>query len=127
MSIKHKIREWLFPNYMIELDRKLVAVDEQLIEIKEERERMRRVMGDAFENKSDLRYALDLVQQCINVGVDVHMKSESWAVVCLKGVPDYVKIMPLDSKSAFEIKKFLKSFPEARVDSSQAYYRFLKE
>ena len=126
MSIKHKVREWLFPNYMLELDRKLAAVNEQLERILEERERMRMVIKEAFENKNDLRYALDLVQQCVNVGVDVHMKSESWAVVCLKGVPEYVKIMPLDTQSALEVKKFLKSFPEAIVDS-QIYYRYWKE
>ena len=53
-----------------------------------------------------------LINSMIDVGTDVGFCSDdhSWAVVCIKGHPEYVSFIPLSHKDARDVLDFLKRF-----------------
>lgn len=52
-----------------------------------------------------------LVNSMMDVGTDIHLHSDhSWAVVCIKGHPEYVSFMPLSSGDARDVIRFLQRF-----------------
>lgn len=53
----------------------------------------------------------------IGVGVDLHVHNpnENWAVVCIKGKPDYVKFISLGSSDIVGIRKFLSQFDSKNI------------
>lgn len=54
----------------------------------------------------------------IDVSVDVHQRSGSWAVVSLQGgKTDYIKFVDLDQRSIREISAFLRQFDRQNVQS----------
>ena len=64
---------------------------------------------------------LNKLEELINVGVDVHHKGRSWAVICMEGKPDYIKFIDLDKKTLFEIGQFLRQFERSnniRIDAN---------
>lgn len=56
---------------------------------------------------------LDFFKEMCEVGVDIHMHSESWAVVCLNGKKEYVKFCRLESSEARDVLHFLKRFEKS--------------
>ena len=66
-----------------------------------------------------------MLNSIIDVGTDVGFYSDdhSWAVVCIKGHPEYVKFIPLSHKDAHEVLNFLKHFKYSNrvVDSPFAF------
>jgi len=65
----------------------------------------------AFELAEETRKLIDSI---IDVGTDIGFKGKdhSWAVVCIKGKPEYVKFVPLFNRhrDARDIIHFLKQF-----------------
>jgi hypothetical protein len=51
-----------------------------------------------------------LINSMTNVGVDICPYDRSWAVVCIKGHPEYVEFMELSNNDTREIIDFLKHF-----------------
>lgn len=52
----------------------------------------------------------------IDVSVDVHQRSGSWAVVSLQGgKTDYIKFIDLGSRDMMEIARFLRQYDRANV------------
>ena len=52
-----------------------------------------------------------MINSMIDVGTDVGFYSDhSWAVVCIKGHPEYVSFMPLSSDNARDVIRFLQRF-----------------
>ena len=72
---------------------------------------------------------LKIIEDVVNVGVDVHMKSESWAVVCIAGENPYVVFYRLGSK-AEEVQTFLNEFKRAGgsivVDAPMGMSKYFK-
>lgn len=66
-----------------------------------------------------------MMNSMIDVGTDVGFYSDdhSWAVVCIKGRPEYVKFIPLSHRDAQYILEFLKHFrySDRVVDSPFAF------
>lgn len=50
------------------------------------------------------------IRKYIQVGVDVHPKTDSWAVICLAGKKDYVNFFRLRDADIREISFFLRRF-----------------
>lgn len=50
------------------------------------------------------------LEKLVKIGVDIHQKSPSWAVVCIEGHPEYIKFYGADTNTIKEIKNFLKQF-----------------
>ena len=62
----------------------------------------------------------------MDIGVDVgfHSDDHSWAVVCIKGHPEYVKFMPIHGEDAKDIIDFLKQFQGSnQVVDSPFYFK----
>ena len=49
-------------------------------------------------------------RKLLQVGVDVHPRTSSWAVVCLKGKTEYVEIFNLSENGIHDIQQFLRQF-----------------
>jgi hypothetical protein len=66
----------------------------------------------------------------IDVSVDVHQYSRSWACISIQGVKDdYIKFVDLGHRDVYEISKFLRQFERdvnIKVDASPEVTRFLK-
>ncbi len=58
----------------------------------------------------ELQDRVDFLYKNLNVAVDLHVKGDSWAIVCLRGSPSYMNLMKLDSKDVVSIREFLKQF-----------------
>lgn len=112
--------------------------------LREEDEEFARRM-DAFNNEIEtcksaiqtVGHAIDVVTDCqkfmnsmIDVGVDInHLPEEhSWAVVCIKGKPEYVKFIPLQHQNAKEVLDFLKQFQYSNkvIDSPIEFKRMFE-
>ena len=62
----------------------------------------------------------------MDVGADIHLYSDhSWAVVCIKGHPEYVSFMPLSSDDARSVIRFLQRFKYSNkvVDSPFGFHK----
>lgn len=123
--ITNKLKVWLFKDEL-----------EQFEEAKNEYERLNgrllesmRAFIMAKEAYSDAqKLAADsykLVNSLMDVGVDIELPPDdhSWAVVCIKGHPEYVKFIPLDHKDIRDVINFLKHFEYSNrvVDSPFAF------
>lgn len=54
----------------------------------------------------------------IDVACDVHMRSNSWAIISIHGVKeDYVKFIDLGTSEIRQIQQFLKRFDNSRVNA----------
>ncbi len=65
-----------------------------------------------------------MMNSMIDVGTDVGFYSDhSWAVVCIKGRPEYVSFIPLSHRDARDVLDFLKRFrySDRVVDSPFAF------
>ena len=50
------------------------------------------------QRDNNIEHRIKFLESLVNSGIDVHMKSESWAVLCLAGKPEYVKFYRLPQK-----------------------------
>jgi len=63
----------------------------------------------------------------IDVSVDVHEYSRSWAVISIQGEnSDYIKFVDLGKSDIREIQKFLRNFDRSKVDANPMASKFLK-
>lgn len=58
---------------------------------------------------------LNRIHDLLQIGTDIHVNSavtrdESWAVICLKGNPEYVKFVDLRNKDVHHIVRMLRDF-----------------
>lgn len=66
---------------------------------------IRKMLGiTALESKVELLY------KSLNVGIDIHYKTDSWAVICLNGNPCYLNLVRLGRKDIREIHDFIKQY-----------------
>ena len=78
----------------------------------EELAQMRKLHTEMSESCKDIHNILGN----LDVSVDVHMKSGSWAVVSLQGKrADYIKFIDLNDKDIREIQHYLSLFDRERV------------
>lgn len=71
---------------------------------------------------------LDNILGNIEVSVDVHQYSPSWAVISIQGEKsDYIKFIDLGNSEIKEISQFLRKFDREKIDAYPSLYRFMKE
>lgn len=117
-KIRQFLRRWLFGNEI-----------NLLMKLEDDRVVLYEAVG-AYRNAYGLvKDAGDLVSKCVDVGVDVNMRDYSWAVVCIKGKPEYVRFMRLSGESVHEVMRFLKMFEESHpvVDAHPVFRRFRRD
>ncbi|MCE7039260.1 hypothetical protein [Dyadobacter sp. CY312] len=101
--MKRKIIKWFQDILGItELKEKLIECDRQMAVI-------------ALKNVG-LKMELKELKSTLDVGVDYHsVRSPSWAIVCVNGKADYIKLFTFNPGYADEIKRFLKNFEPQNI------------
>jgi hypothetical protein len=111
-KIRDKLKQWLFAEELSKFE-----TAEQ--NYKEAENLYSRSAGYLNTAKEEYTWSLKMVDDChklinsmMDVGTDVGFYSDdhSWAVVCIKGHPEYVKFIPLSHKDARGVLDFLKRF-----------------
>lgn len=63
----------------------------------------------------------------IDVSVDVHQRSPSWAVISIQGKKtDYIKFIDLGEREIRDIQMFLRNFDRTKVDANPQASKFLR-
>lgn len=119
MRIKDAIKNWLFSEELKTIDN-IKHENEYLHNItssavkaynyaKEEHKEAKKLSLDAKQLTEDCQ---KMMNQICDVGTDIESRSgdHSWAVVCVKGKPEYIKFVPLGGADTREIINFLKRF-----------------
>ena len=96
-KIRDKLRAWLFETELKDLQKSTIQM-----------QMARNQYSDAYRLVNDCH---QLMNSMMDVGTDIHLHSDhSWAVVCIKGHPEYVSFMPLSHRDAHEVLELLKRF-----------------
>ena len=110
-KMRDKLRLWLLEDDLFQVE----AAKKSYNDAVEKCEYANRQLADAAITYKNSRKLVDDCHQLMNsmmdVGTDIHLHSDhSWAVVCIKGHPEYVSFMPLSSGDARDIIRFLQRF-----------------
>lgn len=124
-KIRDKLRQWLFSEELSKFESA-----EQNYKDAEKLYNRSKLWLDGARNEYECyaKMANDchhLMNSMMDVGIDVGFSSDdhSWAVVCIKGHPEYVKFISLSHKDARDVMDFLKRFRYSNrvVDSPFAF------
>lgn len=124
-KIRDKLRQWLFSEELLKFE----SAEQNY---KDAEDLYNRARGYLNAAKDEYSWSFKMVDDChqlmnsmMDVGTDVGFLSNehSWAVVCIKGHPEYVKFIPLSHKDARDVLDFLKHFKysDRVVDSPFAF------
>ena len=110
-KIRDKLRLWLLEDDLFQVE----AAKKSYNDAVEKCEYANRQLADAAITYKNSHKLVDdchqLVNSMMDVGTDIHLHSDhSWAVVCIKGHPEYVSFMPLSSGDARDVISFLQRF-----------------
>lgn len=98
--LKIKIKNWLKAKLI-----KLLELDE--------------IEKKVAYNSQDLKYINSKQQRLeglLNIGVDIsNYNEENWAVVCLKGKPEYIKFFQFNKRDTRYFLSYLKHFEKANI------------
>ena len=110
-KIRDKLRAWLFETELKDLQKATIQM-----------QMARNQYSDAYRLVDDCH---QLMNSMMDVGTDIHLHSDhSWAVVCIKGHPEYLSFIPLSHRDAHEVLEFLKRFRYSnRVTDSPFAFR----
>lgn len=103
MSLREKFKKWLFKEELQEFEMAMKKNEEAAKSL------------HSAENIYLKSYRLvdnchKLMNSMTNVAINTCPYDRSWAVVCIKGHPEYVEFMELSNKDTREIIDFLKHF-----------------
>ena len=98
--------------------------------------KIRTILGiDVWEHRTrtleskvvKLEKEVEFLNSLVKIGVDIHFRSDSWAVVCINGKAEYVNFFVLKDMDAREIKSFLRKFDNRNItlDLPRGYTREL--
>ena len=135
--MKKLIKNWLFKTELAELksaSAKLSRLSGELDVAKKEINRIKVSNRSEFDGHlralREIRQVLDPVLAKLDVSVDVHEYSNSWAVVAIQGgKTDYIKFIDLGREHVEEIRRFLTQFEKAasvKIDASPRASGFLR-
>ena len=131
-KIRDKLRLWLLEDDLFQVEAAKKSYNDAVGKCKALEERCRYVNMQLADATITYKNSHKLVDDChktmnsmLDIGTDVGFYSDdhSWAVVCIKGHPEYVKFIPLSHKSAREVLEFLKRFrySDRVIDSPFAF------
>lgn len=94
-----------------------------ITELKEDLIREERNLFKLACLNAKLEVELTNLKSTLYVGVDYHnvRNSNSWAIVCLNGKADYIKLFTFEPQNADEIKKFLRNFEPKNITIDRPY------
>jgi hypothetical protein len=108
-NILRKVFKWIFKEEVAELERTKNGWQFALNRCLEKEKKLDNILGN------------------IDVSVDVHHHSPSWAVISIQGErSDYIKFVDLGKSEIKDIKNFLMNFDRTKIDASPGESKFLK-
>lgn len=110
-TLKTRFFNWLFKEQMNQMKR---MNDDTLMFWKNSKAN--------YENCQRLEKQLKDTVGSIQVATDIHLKSTSWAVICLQGEKaDFIKFVDLDQRSIEDIAHYLRQFERHNVVADMPY------
>lgn len=98
---------------------------------KEELENLNRIKNQyqsTLDRCIDKEKKLNNILGNIDVNVDVHQYSPSWAVISIQGEKsDYIKFVDLGKSEIKEISNFLKKFERQKIDAYPPLCKFMRD
>lgn len=98
---------------------------------KDQLEEVQKALHQANKLNNLLQAEVSKVQnilQNIDVSVDVHHYSPSWAVISIQGQEsDYIKFIDLGKRDIMEIGRFLRQFERGKIDAHPYMVRAIKK
>lgn len=119
-----KLNKWIIDNIRLwlgikeDLSRIGKSVDDRVLDVLQKTDRR---FKDLDISIIEINRDLNVIKTTCQIGVDVHMKTDSWAVVCINGKQDYVNFVRLDSRDARDVKHFLKQFESSSITLDTPY------
>ena len=134
LKLKEKIKNWLFKEEIEKIKVLEIAYKDQIDWCKDRADESYRASERARlsyqRSEKEVEECRKLLTQLVDIGVDVGFYSEdhSWAVICIAGKQEYVKFLPLETRDARDVLRFLKQFEYSRqvIDSPIAFKGMLK-
>jgi len=74
-----------------------------------------------FKDLYNLDKRLHRIEKLVDIGVDYSQYGGSWAVICLRGKPEYVHFVRGDVKEMKQLLDFLKSYQHANMTFDLPY------
>jgi len=107
--MKKKILKWLFREELNNLQTEIRLSKDQRINLESQEKRIKNLLNN------------------LDVSIDVHQYSPSWAVISIQGEKqDFIKFIELGEVDIREIYKFLKKYDRQKVDASPPNTHFIK-
>ena len=134
MKLKEKLKNWLFADEIKRIEILETCYKNQIDWCKDRADESYRASERARlsyqRSEKEVEECRKLLTQLVDIGVDVgfHTEEHSWAVICIAGHPEYVKFLPLETRDARDVLRFLKQFEYSRqvIDSPIAFKGMLK-
>lgn len=130
-KIRDKLRLWLLEDDLLQIETAKKSYNDAVEKCKDAEGGYRYAniqLADATITYKNSHKLVDdchkMINSMIDVGTDVGFYSDhSWAVVCIKGHPEYVSFIPLSHRDAHEVLEFLKRFRYSNrvIDSPFAF------
>ena len=111
-KIRNKLRHWLLDDELFQMEEAKKLYDKAEISCNHADIHLKDAITAYEASHKLVNDCQKMINSIVDVGTDVGFYSDdhSWAVVCIKGHPEYVKFIPLSHKSAREVLEFLKRF-----------------
>ena len=131
-KIRDKLRLWLLEDDLFQVETAKKSYMDAIEKYKDAEGRCRYSNIQLSNAIATYKNSYKLVDDCqkmmnsmVDVGMDIGFYSDdhSWAVVCIKGHPEYVKFIPLSHRDAHDVLEFLKHFKysDRVIDSPFAF------
>jgi len=89
------------------------------------------IAGAVSANDQYAKEHIRKIESLVQVGVDIHVKGESWAVICIAGKPEYVQFRRLRQQDARYLQELLKAmrqnYGSVAVDAPPGMREFLDD
>jgi len=82
--------------------------------------------NDLIIANNNTKKSNELIASMLDIGVDIHEYSDSWAVVCIAGKSEYVQFARLDGRNARDVLSFLNQFENANKIIVDAPYGMME-
>ncbi len=116
-KLKEKIRKWLLEILQPDIDALKNEIDESNTTLKIAQsncdEAARQCQISTKQNEEMKKMYNEITDVAVDVGF--HDSEHSWAVVCVKGRPEYVKFIPLSRADARTVMNFLRQFQYSQL------------
>lgn len=135
LKLKEKLKNWLFADEIKRIQILETCYKDQIEWCKDRADESYRASERARlsyqRSEKEVEECRKLLTQLVDIGVDVgfHTEEHSWAVICIAGKQEYVKFLPLETRDARDVLRFLKQFQYSRqvIDSPIAFKSMLKD